>query len=246
MTRRKRIKKTKKEIDIENQIKILEQQLAIERSKNQNQSIIKKPAREILKNDYRDVISAEIPGIIEEGKPDYEKISDTLKNNFHDVILRYKVKNFKSNNIESYLNKISKWVKRRVITGWKKKFKKFKLQINPVFLFYNPITREENQIHRYTNPQIILTSDDFEEYIENLKSKFTSIIDDMQQRGSQWIFIKIISSNIFLYNVTDESAKSYIKSPFSSQSILNIQNDDNYCFLYSILAYFYYDIEKNT
>ena len=94
MIRRKRIKKTKKEIDIENQIKILKQQLAIERSKNQNQSIIKKPAREILKNDYRDVISAEIPGIIEEGKPDYEKISDTPKNNFHDVILRYKVKNF--------------------------------------------------------------------------------------------------------------------------------------------------------
>ena len=100
MTRRKRIKKTKKEIDIENQKKILEQQLAIERSKSQNQSkdknqsIIKKPAREILKNDYRDVISAEIPGIIEEGKPDYEKISDTPKNNFHDVILRYKVKNF--------------------------------------------------------------------------------------------------------------------------------------------------------
>ena len=50
--------------------------------------------------------------------------------------------------------------------------------------------------------------DDFEEYIENLKSKFTSIIDDMQPKGeSQWIFIRIISSNIFLYNVTDESAK---------------------------------------
>ena len=30
MTRQKRIKKTKKEIDIENQIKILKQQLAIE------------------------------------------------------------------------------------------------------------------------------------------------------------------------------------------------------------------------
>ena len=66
----------------------------------------------------------------------------------------------------------------------------------------------------------------------------------MQQRESQWIFIRIISSNIFLYNVTDESAKSYIKSPFISKSILNIQNNDNKCFLYSILAYFYYDIEK--
>ena len=124
-----------------------------------------------------------------------------------------------------------------------KKFKKFKLQINPVFLFFNPITGEENQIHRYTNPRIILTGNDFEEYIDNLKSEFSSIVE-MQQKESQWIFIKIISSDIFLYNVTDERAKSYIKSPFSSQSILNIQNNDNNCFLYSILAYFYYNIEK--
>ena len=134
--------------------------------------------------------------------------------------------------------------KNKSIYWMEKKFKKFKLQINPVFLFNNPITGEENKIHRYTNPQIILTSDDFEEYIENLKSKFTSIIDDMQQRESQWIFIRIISSHIFLYNVTDVSARSYIKSPFISKSILNIQNDDDKCFLYSILAYFYYDIEK--
>ena len=64
----------------------------------------------------------------------------------------------------------------------------------------------------------------------------------MQQKESQWIFIRIISSNIFLYNVTDESAKSCIKSPFISKSILNVQNNDNKCFLYSILAYFYYNI----
>ena len=87
--------------------------------------------------------------------------------------------------------------------------------------------------------------DDFEEYMENLKSEFSSIIDDMQQKDSQWIFIKIISSDTFLYDVTDERAKSYIKSPFPSQSILNIQNNDNSCFLYSFLAYFYYNIEKS-
>ena len=171
-------------------------------------------------------------------------ISDTPRNNFKNIILRYKVKNFESNDIESYLNKISKWVKTRVFTGWKKKFNKFKLQINPVFLFYNPITGEESKIHRYTRPQVILTKDDFKEYIDNLKSEFSSIVDEMQQKKSQWSFIRIVSSDIFLYDVTDESAKSYIKSPFISKSILNVQNNDNKCFLYSILAYFYYDIEK--
>ena len=101
------------------------------------------------------VISAEIPGIIEEGKPEYEMISDTPRNNFHNVILRYKVKNFESNNIESYLNKISIWVKTRVDTEWKEKFNKFKLQINPVFLFYNPITGEENKIHFDIYPKLV-------------------------------------------------------------------------------------------
>ena len=64
----------------------------------------------------------------------------------------------------------------------------------------------------------------------------------MKQKDSQWIFIKIVSSNTFLYDVSDERAKSYIKLPFPSQSILNIQNNDNSCFLYSILAYFYYSM----
>ena len=117
-------KKTKKEIDIENQIKILKQRLAIEKSKRQNQSQSQNQSQRqnqpIIRNDFRDVILAEIPGIRESGKPYYEMISDTPRNNFHNVILRYKVKNFESNDIESYLNKISKWVKTRVFTGWKK------------------------------------------------------------------------------------------------------------------------------
>ena len=32
----------------------------------------------------------------------------------------------------------------------------------------------------------------------------------------KWIFIKIISSDIFLYDVTAERAKSHIKLPFPS------------------------------
>ena len=118
MPQPKRTRKTQEEIAIENQIKALRQQLAIERSQRLNQS--QRQNQPTIRNDFRDVISAEIPGIEESGKPDYEIISDTPKNNFRDVILRYKVKNFESNDIESYLNKISKWVKRRVFTGWKK------------------------------------------------------------------------------------------------------------------------------
>ena len=71
MPRPKRTRKIQEEIAIENQIKALKQRLAIEKSQRLNQSTIEKPAKEIIKNDYRDVISAEIPGIEESGKPDY-------------------------------------------------------------------------------------------------------------------------------------------------------------------------------
>ena len=84
----------------------------------------------------------------------------------------------------------------------KNKFGKFKLQINPVFLFYNSITSEYNNISRYTKAKVILTSFDFEEFIDNTKSQFSTIIEEMKQKDTQWIFIKIISSNIFLYDVT--------------------------------------------
>ena len=109
--RSKRIKKTQEEIAIENQINALRQRLAIVRSQRQNQPQNQnQPQRQnqpIIKN--------------ETGKPYYEMISDTPRNNFKNVILRYKVINFESNNMESYLNNILKWVRTRVFTGWKKK-----------------------------------------------------------------------------------------------------------------------------
>ena len=110
--------------------------------------------------------------------------------------------------------------KKRVLKEWKRKFRKFKLQINPIFQFYNSITGEENQNHRYTKAEVILISDNFKEYIDNLKSEFSSIIDKMEQNDSQLIFMKILSSDIFLYDVTDKRANSYIKSSFISKSIV--------------------------
>ena len=61
----------------------------------------------------------------------------------------------------------------------------------------------------------------------------SSIIDEMELKDSNWIFKKIVSceiSNISMFKTNELS--SYIKSPFQSRSILNIQNKDNRCFAY--------------
>ena len=74
----------------------------------------------------------------------------------------------------------------------------------------------------------------------------SSIIDEMELRDSNWIFRKIVSCEILIFDVRDERASSYIKSPFQSRSILNIQNKDNRCFAYSILAHIYYNEVDKT
>ena len=77
------------------------------RQSKKNQTI-KRPAREILKTDFRDAIPAEIEGIIEEGEPEFERNNKLdLENNFHNLILRYKVDNYISNDVNTYLNNIS-------------------------------------------------------------------------------------------------------------------------------------------
>ena len=51
-----------------------------------------------------------------------------------------------------------------------------------------------------------------------------------------WRFDKINSMTILFYKTGETNGSSYVKIPLRSSAILNIENDDNYCFLWSILA----------
>ena len=55
-------------------------------------------------------------------------------------------------------------------------------------------------------------------------------------KESGWIFDKINSMKISFYKTTELNGTSYVKIPSRSNAILNIQNNDKYCFIWSILA----------
>ena len=55
-------------------------------------------------------------------------------------------------------------------------------------------------------------------------------------KKSGWIFDKINSMKISFYKTTELNGTSYVKIPLRSNAILNIQNNDKYCFIWSILA----------
>ena len=59
---------------------------------------------------------------------------------------------------------------------------------------------------------------------------------NLEMRESGWIFQRVNSMTISFYNTGIMDASSYIKVPLRSSAILNIKNNDKYCFLWSILA----------
>ena len=67
-------------------------------------------------------------------------------------------------------------------------------------------------------------------------------IDEFEQGESGYIFDSIKKLTVKMFKYHDIRASSYCKlpTPFSnSKSIVNIQNNDNYCFIWSILAHKY-------
>ena len=62
-------------------------------------------------------------------------------------------------------------------------------------------------------------------------------IQQQEMKDSGWRFDKLYSMTIYFYETTELDGSNYIKIPLRSNSILNIENNDKYCFLWSILAW---------
>ena len=61
-------------------------------------------------------------------------------------------------------------------------------------------------------------------------------IQQQEMKDSGWRFDEINSMTIYFYKTHEMDGSNYIKKPLRSNAILNIENNDKYCFLWSILA----------
>ena len=71
----------------------------------------------------------------------------------------------------------------------------------------------------------------------NIQSQLDTQITNQEMKDSGWRFDKITSMTIYFYKTNELNGSSYVKIPLRSSAILNIENDDEYCFLWSILAH---------
>ncbi|GBO19094.1 hypothetical protein AVEN_212434-1 [Araneus ventricosus] len=75
--------------------------------------------------------------------------------------------------------------------------------------------------------------------IQNVLSKVKSSVDEFEARGSGWIIDCIEHLELKVATYTLVAGSSYIPTPDkikSIYSIINIQNNDNKCFMWSVLA----------
>ena len=64
-------------------------------------------------------------------------------------------------------------------------------------------------------------------------------IQTQEKKESGWRFDKINSMTIYFYKTNEMNGLNYNKIPLRSNAILNNENNDKYCFLWSILASLY-------
>ena len=71
----------------------------------------------------------------------------------------------------------------------------------------------------------------------DIKSPLEHQIKKQEMKDSGWRFDKLYSITLYFYNTIEMNGSNYVKIPLRSNAILNIENNDKYCFLWSILAY---------
>ena len=118
---------------------------------------------------------------------------------------------------------------------------KFKYQLSFMLLFYK--FEEDGDIRREAEMTVTLnmTNNLTQSEIDNVDIQWDleARKQNLEMRESGWNFQRVNSMTISFYNTGNMDGSSYVKIPLRSSAIVNIKNDDKYCFIWSILAKLY-------
>ena len=104
------------------------------------------------------------------------------------------------------------------------------------FYKINEEDQRYNEIELYINLKINRNSTESDIGNIDVKSQLEHQIQLQQTKESGWIFEKINSMKISIYKTTELDGTSYVRIPLRSNAILDVQNNDKYCFIWSIVA----------
>ena len=135
-----------------------------------------------------------------------------------------------------YINKIIK----ELSVIYARLINQYKFRYHIVFSATFDKQGEDNQVldetELFINLKIkhSLTESDLDEI--DVRSSLEHQIQQQKMKDSGWRFEKNNSMTVYFYKTGQLNGSIYVKNPLRSNAILNIENNDKYCFLWSILA----------
>ena len=147
------------------------------------------------------------------------------------------IPNYPESGIEiRYINKIMK----KLSCIYASLIKQFKFKCETVFSARFDKQDEDNQVVDETElfNNLNINRNLTQTYIDNIdvKSPLEHRIQQQELRDSGWKLDKINSMIVYFYKTGDLNGSNDVKIPLRSNAILKIENNDKYCFIWSILA----------
>ena len=163
---------------------------------------------------------------------------------FQNVTSDFLIKNIQENDISKYFITIKEAVNKTIIDFKGKDSIKFKLIVTCQFT--TPLAFDRIEAHFNPEFEILLTMNNFDDIYQNIEENFLAWIDEFQERGSSFVFEEITNCNIRLSRTNFLRASSYFPHDLGRRTcILNIQNNDQKCFMWSTLAKIYPPQQSN-
>ena len=163
-----------------------------------------------------------------------QKKSQNNKNYIKETI------NISGINIDDYFNKIKQDIKRLVSS-----FPNIKFELNIKTLYSKPSAILE-KIERYYSTGFIKlhTKTDFNEVYDSIIEKFKTWEKENQGKESGLVFYEIEKTDIRVVRVKSLNGSSYFDLGIKFNSLLNIENNDDNCFAYSVIAGILYKLKE--
>ena len=138
-----------------------------------------------------------------------------------------KLKTNPTSNLEDHINELLS----------KNYFPRYKYQLSYLAKFSKIVNGEEEVFKRWIKSDLTYNNTQ-----QDTHNTLLQKLDDEQLEGSGFVFQEIEEVILEIYKVNDIQASSYIELPGKykdNKSIINIKNNDQYCFLWCILAQLY-------
>lgn len=100
-------------------------------------------------------------------------------------------------------------------------------------------TKERIMAHFRSKTNISLQNDDNEHNMNEAFGKMNASLEEYIHKGSNWVVNKIVCLEVHTVKYSPISGSSYMELPsklYYSRGVINIKNEDQKCFLWSIIA----------